>query len=130
MFSANSAERSVLQAVYVLGFRCRLPRRRRRVLNNSNRDRPRARSLVLLAGSVEGDGGQLARALCHPVGAGRAQGGAFQINPFHGMRWSHGAAVVLAVCQAQRVADLVHSFLNQPITENLMVGRKTIEFLS
>ena len=61
---------------------------------------------------------------CHALTAGRAQPVLLQINPFHRVRGRHGAAVVFAMTQVERVSQLVDRFLEQPFAAQVLVRSK------
>src|SRR5690242_399574 len=53
--------------------------------------------------------------------AGGAEGALFQVNPFHRVGGSHGAAVVVAVGKVQSVSELVHGLFEQALEQDLAV---------
>lgn len=58
-----------------------------------------------------------------------AEAAVLDVDPFHRVGGSHGAAIVVAMGKAQRVSQFVHGFDQETIGQEICIGWQTIKFL-
>ena len=59
-----------------------------------------------------------------------AQEAIFQVNPLDRMGGSHGALIVVAMSEIQRMAEFMDRFFEKAQSQNVAIGRQSIEFLA
>src|SRR5713226_6831861 len=68
-------------------------------------------------------------AIRRPHLASGAQCAFLEVDPLHGMRGGHGAAVVITVGQVKGVSQFMDGLLPQSLAKQFFVRRETIELL-
>ena len=56
----------------------------------------------------------------------RAQRAFLEVDPFHGVGRGHGAAIVFAVRQINRVAEFMDRFFERALAKQFRVGGKAV----
>ena len=67
--------------------------------------------------------------LQHPREAVFAEAAVFDVDPLHRVGRGHGAAIVVAMGEAQRVSQFMHGLDQQTVGEHVGIRRQSVEFL-